>query len=180
MLSLSFFLNEDILQSIPLVVKFVANPKVSDNSAKLKENFNDAEIIRPSVLSFDFVDEVCFNWFSLVIFFLKLFRYWLIVFFFINFWNGNESRNFEMHFIVYLLFTNMIKQFWSSAEVVCELFEFLFMRLSSFMFFNLLQVLKAPQGDINISKLENNAEVNYEPINPKKDTKITVDLEDDG
>ncbi|CAG9530255.1 unnamed protein product [Cercopithifilaria johnstoni] len=42
------------------------------------------------------------------------------------------------------------------------------------------EVLKVSPGNINMSKLEKNVKLNYEPINPKRETKITVDLEDDG
>ncbi|VIO92302.1 conserved hypothetical protein [Brugia malayi] len=85
-------------KSISPTVNFTVNSKATESAIKLREDFNSAGIIRSSVLSFDFVDEI----------------------------------------------------------------------------------LKVPGDNANISNLEKKAKQNYEPVNPKKETKITVDLEDDG
>uniref|UniRef100_A0A0R3S2Y4 ANK_REP_REGION domain-containing protein n=1 Tax=Elaeophora elaphi TaxID=1147741 RepID=A0A0R3S2Y4_9BILA len=86
------------IKDVPPMTKFAVDSKVAEKSTKFKENFNNADIIRSSVLSFDFVDEV----------------------------------------------------------------------------------LKVPSGNTNMSKLEKKVKLSCEPINPKRETKITVDLEDDG
>ncbi|VDM21448.1 unnamed protein product [Wuchereria bancrofti] len=87
-----------ITKSVPPTVNFTMNSKATDSTIILREDFNSADAIRSSVLSFDFVDEI----------------------------------------------------------------------------------LKVPADNTNMSKLEMKAKQNYEPMNPKRETKITVDLEDDG
>ncbi|VBB30468.1 unnamed protein product [Acanthocheilonema viteae] len=42
------------------------------------------------------------------------------------------------------------------------------------------ELLKVPANIANMSKFEKSVKSDYEPINPKRETKITVDLEDDG
>ncbi|EJD76335.1 hypothetical protein LOAG_16683 [Loa loa] len=83
--------------TVPSTIKFSLSSKTAESPTKVKEDFNDAEIIRSSVLSFDLVDEAL-----------------------------------------------------------------------------------VPPDDTTMSKLGKKAKQNYEPINPKREMKITVDLEDDG